>query len=367
MSMFRVLQVMESLGYAGVEAVVMNYYRHIYKEHIQFDFITCSSTSERYDNEIEQLGGRIFRLPSRSRCQIGYMKALYRVIRDNNYQIVHIHQNSASMVMDGIVARLCSVPVVIGHSHNTRCNVLWQHYLFRPFVNGFFKNRMACSVEAGQWVFGGNKVKILHNAIDVKRFRFNEEIRTKIRIKLGLTDEMLIGFVGRLHPQKNPYRLLEIFAELRKKQGDAHLLIVGDGGEREGMIQLCKELNIFPNVHFVGQVKNVHEMMMAMDVFLFPSVFEGLGVVVIEAQATDLPCVVSEQVPAPDLTGKLSVCQLEDDNEVWVNAIMNQASGKRCDTSLQIRIGGYDIVHEAVKLEDEYKCRVEKLKLFKDE
>ena len=356
--MQRVLQVIGALGYAGVEAVVINYYRHINREQIQFDFITCSPKPERYDEEIDRLGGRIFRLPSRSRRPLAYMKALYCIIRENNYQIVHIHQNSASMVMDGVVARLCGVPVVIGHSHNTRCNVIWQHYLFRPFTHRVFKHRWACTPEAGRWVFGDSKVKILHNGIDTQRFQFNEKIRTNIRKELGLTNEMLIGFVGRLHAQKNPYRMLEIFAELRKKQGDAHLLIVGDGEERPRMIQVCKELKIMPAVHFVGQVTNVYEMMMAMDVFLFPSVFEGLGLVVIEAQATDLPCVVSEQVPAPDLTGKLRVCRLEDENEVWVKAILNYASDKRCDTSLQIRKGGYDIAQEAIGLEVEYKRRI---------
>ena len=288
--MKRVLHIIGSLAYAGVEAVVMNYYRHLNREQIQFDFITFSKKPERYDEEIQQLGGRIFRLPSRARRPLGYMRALYRVIRDNNYQIVHTHQSSASMVMDGVVARLCGVPVVIGHSHNTRCNVLWQHYLFRPFVNVFFKHRLACSVEAGKWVFGEREVTILNNAIDAGRFRFNEEVRNSIRKELGFTDELLVGFVGRLHPQKNPYRMLEIFAEVRKKQDNAHLLIVGDGGEREGMLQTCKELKILPSVHFLGQVTNVHELMMAMDVLLFPSVFEGLGLVVIEAQATDLPC-----------------------------------------------------------------------------
>ena len=352
--MKRILHVVGTLGYAGVEAVVMNYYRHINREQIQFDFITYSSKPDRFDEEIEQLGGRIFRLPSRAN-PLKYMKALYRVIRDNNYRNVHIHHSSASIVMDGIVCRLCGVPVVIGHSHNTSCDVMWQHYLLKPFVNGLIKNRLACSVEAGKWVFGKSKVKVLYNGIDAKRFRFNEEKRITIRKELGLTDELLVGFVGRLNRQKNPYRLLEIFADVRKKQDNARLLIVGDGGERERMLQTCRELNILPYVHFMGQVTNVHELMMAMDVFLFPSVFEGLGVVVIEAQAADLPCVVSENVPAPDMTGRLSVCRLEDENEVWVKAIMNCATDKRSDTSHQIREGGYDIVHGAVALEDYYK------------
>lgn len=352
--MKRILHVVGTLGYAGVEAVVMNYYRHINREHIQFDFITYSSKPDRFDEEIEQLGGRIFRLPSRSR-PLQYMKALYRVIRDNNYQIVHINHSSASIVMDGLVACLCRVPVVIGHSHNTSCDVLWQHYLFKPFVNVFLKHRLACSVEAGKWVFGDSKVTVLNNAIDAGRFRYDEAVRNSVRQELGLTDELLVGFVGRLNPQKNPYRMLEIFAEVRKKQDHAHLLIVGDGGEREGMIQTCKELNILPSVHFLGQVTNVHELMMAMDVLLFPSVFEGLGLVVIEAQAADLPCVVSENVPAPDLTGKLCVCRLEDDNETWANTILKQVPSKRGDTSLQIKEGRYDIVHEAVVLEEYYQ------------
>ena len=356
--MKRILQVVGSLGYGGVIAVVMNYYRHLNRENIQFDFITCSPNPERYEDEIEQLGGRIFRLPSRAGRPLEYMKTLYGVIRDNNYQILHTHQSSASMVIDGIVARLCGVPVVIGHSHNPRCNVLWQHYLFRPFVNLYFKHRLACSVEAGKWVFGDSEVKILHNAIDANRFRFNQEIRSDIRKELGLTDELLVGFVGRLHPQKNPYRILEIFADVLKKQDNAHLLIVGDGQEREGMLQTCRKQNILPNVHFMGQVTNVHEMMMAMDVFLFPSIFEGLGVVVIEAQATDLPCVVSENVPAPNLTGKLCVCRLEDENEVWVKAILNNVSSKRSDTSSKITNGGYDIVHEAICLENYYKSLI---------
>ena len=353
--MKRVLQIVGSLGYGGIIAVVMNYYRHINREHIQFDFITFSPERERHEDEIEQMGGRIFRLPSRARYPFGYMKTLYRLIRDNNYQIVHTHQSSASMVMDGVVGRLCGVPVVIGHSHNPRCNVLWQHFLFRPFVNLFFKHRLACSVEAGKWVFGDCEVTVLNNAIDAGRFRFKEAIRNSVRQELGLTDELLVGFVGRLHPQKNPYRMLEIFADVLKKRNNAHLLIVGGGEEHDGMLQTCKELNILANVHFVGQVTNVHELMMAMDIFLFPSVFEGLGVVVIEAQATDLPCVVSENVPAPDLTGKLCVCLLEDDNETWANAILNQVPSKRRDTSFQIKEGRYDIVHEAVVLEEYYQ------------
>ena len=126
--MIRVLQVVGSLGYAGVEAVVMNYYRHIDTNQVQFDFISCSQSKQRYDDEIINRGGVIHRCPSRSRNPFSYMRALKKIISENKYEIVHIHQNSASMTMDARVAKSCGVKTIIGHSHNTRCNVLWQHY-----------------------------------------------------------------------------------------------------------------------------------------------------------------------------------------------------------------------------------------------
>lgn len=213
--MVRVLQVIGSLGYAGVEAVVMNYYRHIDRTKVQFDFVTCSQKPERYDEEILQMGRRIFRLPSRSRKPFSYMIALKRLIKEHGYKIVHIHQNSASMAMDGIVAKSCHVSAVIGHSHNTRCNVMWQHFLFKHFVNHVVTHRFACSEDAGKWIFGNRKdIRMVNNAIDSRKYHFNEVIRGRVRQKLGLKDLFVVGFVGRLHEQKNPFRILDIFREL---------------------------------------------------------------------------------------------------------------------------------------------------------
>lgn len=208
--MIRVLQVIGSLGYAGVEAVVMNYYRHVNTEKVQFDFITCSQEEQRFDNEIINRGGVIHRLPSRSRTPFAYMRGLYKIIKEHDYKIVHIHQNSASMAMDGIVAKMCKVPVIIGHSHNTFCNVKWQHYLFRTCVNSVLTHRLACSKGAGEWVFGKNQeVQMVNNAIDSKLYEFNEEIRKSIREEFNIADKFVVGFVGRLHQQKNPYRVLK--------------------------------------------------------------------------------------------------------------------------------------------------------------
>lgn len=354
--MLRVLQVIGSLGNAGVEAVVMNYYRHMNRQLVQFDFITCSSVQERYDEEILKMGGQIFRLPSRARKPLSYMYELHKVIKINKYAIVHIEQNSASMAMDGLVAKLCGVRVIIGHSHNTRCNVLWQHYLFRPIVNRVLTHRFACSREAGEWVFGNKKdVVVIPNAIDTKKFTFDGSKRELIRKELNLEEKFVVGFVGRLHMQKNPYRLLEIFAALCKRCEKAHLLIIGDGEEKEGMLLRCKELNISSRVSFLGVKININELMMAMDVFFMPSLYEGLPVVTVEAQASGLKCVLSDKVPAPALLDSIVYLPLEETNERWVNELLRvNTTTERAKASSIVMEGGYDINCEASNLQRFY-------------
>ena len=354
--MERILQVIGSLGYAGVEAVVMNYYRHVDKNKVQFDFITSSQVPERYDDEIISRGGRIYRLPSRSRAPFAYMQALKKLIRQNKYQIVHIHQNSASMAMDGLVAKMCGVPVIIGHSHNIRCNVLWQHRLFKPLVNHVVTYRFACSEAAGEWVFGKKaRVDVVNNAIDTDKYLFDESKRQEFRNKFGLEDKFVVGFVGRLHMQKNPYRLVEIFRALTLIRAEARLIMIGKGEEQTGLEQKCKELGIYDKVKFLGARDDVNEAMMAMDVFLLPSLYEGLALVAVEAQATGLKCVVSENVPCPDLTGRLIVKCLSEDDAKWAGELADVDDVFDRTFAQQMVIdGGYDISHEAVKLQDFY-------------
>lgn len=354
--MIRVLQVIGSLGYAGVEAVVMNYYRHIETEKVQFDFISCSPSKQRYDDEITDRGGRIYRLPSRNRRPFAYMRTLKKVIAENNYDIVHIHQNSASIAMDAIVAKLCGVKTIIGHSHNTRCNVLWQHYLFKPIVNWFLTHRFACSKEAGEWVFGNRKeVEIYNNAIDAERHRFSESVREEYRRELGFEDRFVVGFVGRLHEQKNLYRFLDICRAVKAKRSDAVFVLVGEGPQEAELKEYARKLGIEKETVFLGRRQDVPSVMMAFDVFLFPSLFEGLGLVAVEAQATGLSCVVSDEVPAPDLTGYEVKLSLGENNDVWSDTILHvQTISDREDATESISAGGYDIKTEAMKLQNFY-------------
>ena len=353
--MVRVLQVIGSLGWAGVEAVVMNYYRHVDRSQFQFDFITSSREPERYDEEIAALGGRIHRLPSRARHPLAYMRALRRVIRENGYRIVHIHQNSASMAMDALSARLCRVPVIIGHSHNTRCNVLWQHYLFKPFVNLFLTHRFACSEGAGRWVFGRRSFRIITNAVDPDLFRFDGEARAALRKELGLRGTV-IGFVGRLHPQKNVLRIPGIFRAVKALEEDSSLLLVGDGQEREVLEQALRDL---PDVCLAGRREDVPKLLSAMDVFLLPSLYEGLPTVLAEAQASGLPCVLSDRYPAIDLLDRVKVLSLEESDEAWARALLSRDSFPREEAAAAVRAGGYDIRAEAQKLQALYASFLE--------
>lgn len=364
--MIRVLQVIGALGWAGVEAVVMNYYRHVNHDMVQFDFVTCSMEEERYDSEIKKMGGKIHRLPSRSRRPFAYMVKLKRVIDENHYQIVHIHQNSASMAMDGFVAKLCGVPVVIGHSHNTRCNVMWQHRLLKPFVNSVLTHRFACSEAAGKWIFGSRKdIRIVNNAIDTSLYLFGEEKRKKIRQEINVEGKFVIGFVGRLHEQKNLFRLLEMFKCVIARKPQSHLVICGGGNLKEALVAKVNELGLCDDITFLGVRSDVNVLMMGMDAFLMPSLYEGLPVAIVEAQASGLPCVISEKVPAPNLTGRIKVMKLADSDEQWAEAIIGTLPYDRTEAQSQIRKGGFDICYEAMKLQKFYlNSKVHESSLF---
>ena len=356
----RVLQVIGSLDYAGVENVVMNYYRNINRDEIQFDFITCSEKPERFDEEIEKMGGRIFRLPSRNKNPLGYMRALYRVIKTEKYPIVHIEQNSASMAMDALVSRLCGVKTIIGHSHSTSCNVLWQHYLFRPFVNILLTHRAACSKAAGKWVFGNKKdVLIVNNAISAEKYSFNADVRQRVRAEYSLEDKFVVGFVGRFENMKNLPRLVDIFTVIKHKCPDAALMLVGDGSLRDSLEDYLKSHGVADACVFTGKCDRVHEMYNAMDVFVLPSLYEGLPLVCVEAQTSGLSCVVSDSVSVPPITDGVIYCALEKSDDEWADEILKAPITDRQNTKSALVDSGYDIKTEAKRLEKFYNMCVE--------
>lgn len=353
----RIAQIIGKWLGGGVESVVMNYYRHIDRTKIQFDFICDKdSTNIPYD-EIEQLGGRVILVPPYQKV-FEYQKDLIKIFKDNNYKIVHSHLNTLS-VFPLRAAKKAGVPVRIAHSHSTTNKKEWKKNLvkqvLRPFSKVYATNYMCCSELAGRWLFGNNEydkgnVYLLNNAIDLDKFKYDEKIRKEKRKELNIKDDTLvIGHVGRFVEQKNHRFLIDIFNEVHKQNNNSLLILVGQGPLMEEIKRKVKNLELEDCVKFLGQRTDVNELYNAMDLFLFPSLYEGLGMVLIEAQANGLPCIASTEIPEiADISNNVQFYNLNDSIDTWLKnyAIKRfKYSGK---------YGYYNIKTEAKKLEKYY-------------
>lgn len=300
----RIAQIVGKWLGGGVEAVVMNYYRHLDHDKIQFDFICDDdSTNIPYD-EIEKLGGKVILIPPYQKV-FKYQKELRRVLRDGKYKIVHSHINTLS-VFPLYAAKKVGVPVRIAHSHSTTNKKEWKKNLLkqvlRPFSKKYATNYMCCSELAGRWLFGDKtydegKVYLLNNAIDLDKFKYDKKIRDKKRKELGIKeDTIVIGHIGRFVVQKNHTFLIDIFNQFHKKEKNSILLLAGQGPLQEEIKNKVRELGLDDSVRFLGQRNDANELYQAFDVFLLPSLYEGLPVVGVEAQASGLLCFFSDDM-----------------------------------------------------------------------
>lgn len=283
----RIAQIIGKWLGGGVESVVMNYYRHLDHSKVQFDFICDDdSTNIPYD-EIEKLGGKVILIPPYQKV-FKYQKELRRVLRDGKYKIVHSHINTLS-VFPLYAAKKVGVPVRIAHSHSTTNKKEWKKNLLkqvlRPFSKKYATNYMCCSELAGRWLFGDKaydegKVYLLNNAIDLDKFKYDKKIRDKKRKELGIKeDTIVIGHIGRFVAQKNHTFLIDIFNQFHKKEKNSILLLAGQGPLQEEIKNKVRELGLDDSVRFLGQRNDANELYQAFDVFLLPSLYEGLPVV----------------------------------------------------------------------------------------
>lgn len=348
----------------GVEAVVMNYYRNIDKSKIQFDFICDDDSTNIPYEEIKSLGGRVILIPPYQKV-FKYQKELIRIFKENNYKIVHSHINTLS-VFPLRAAKKAGVPVRIAHSHSTTNKAEWKKNLMkqvlRPFAKVYSTHYMACTEHAGRWLFGNkefdnNNVYVLNNAINLDSYKFDKKVRKEIRKELNISDDkFVIGHIGRFVAQKNHTFLIDIFNEVHKENKNALLVLVGQGPLVEEMKNKCKELNISDSVMFLGQRSDANKLYQAFDHFLFPSLYEGLGMVAIEAQCAGLPCLCSTEVPlVAKVTDNIEFLKLADDINLWKQSILsNLDTSKRKDCSKEVSKYGYNINEEVKKLEEKY-------------
>lgn len=353
----RVAHVMGKMLGGGVEQVVMNYYRHIDRSRVQFDFVVDSDSTLVPRGEIESLGGRVFTVPPYQRV-IAYQRALIEIFLKQRWKIVHSHENALS-VFPLRAAKRAGVPVRIAHSHSTagrgetaRNAIKW---VLRRFANVYPTHRMACSRHAGEWLFGkGANFTILHNAIELSDFWFDPGIRDEVRVELGIPDSKLaIGHVGRFVTQKNQSFLLDVFAKVIADGVDAVLILVGDGPMRGEMEEMAGRFGLSDRVLFLGQRDDVARLYQAFDVFCLPSLYEGLGIVAIEAQVAGLPCLLSDCVPEEAVISDKAITLSIRDTRAWFDGVCNVARGNSRDVCLG-DFAGYDISSAAKWLEQFY-------------
>lgn len=362
---FRVLHIVACMDRGGLETMIMNYYRNIDREKLQFDFLVHSDNAGEYADEIKQLGGRIYHVSAMNPFSMKYRNQLKQFfITHSEYLVIHAHMNCMSAVVLR-VAKEVGVPVRIAHSHNTNEDFGIKYFIkmyYKRKINLYATDRFACGEKAGRWLFGNEDFKLIRNAIDLKSFVYSDETRKKARFALGIEEnELVIGHVGRFADQKNHEFILDIFGEIQKRF-NSKLILIGDGEKKNSILQKIRSLDITEKVMLLGVRDDVEKIMQAFDVFLFPSKYEGLPVTLIEAQAAGLPCVISDTISREAILSEIvHVNRLSDSVTVWADSVEAAGNTIRKDASEIIRQHGYDIQEQAKILECFYLEKMKKL------
>lgn len=366
----RILHITEMMQAAGIESFIMNVYRNIDRNKVQFDFLITRNEKEFYDEEINQLGGKkivIDKMKTKSTL-IRVIKEsieMYKIFKNENYNCVHVHSGTPIRILYLVAAKMANVKIRIYHSHSAE--VLGPHKLLniKKIVFKFFKNIIpifatnyfACSKKAAEWMYPNRimkKVEIVYNGINLEKFKYQEDIRRNIRKQLDIEENFVVGHIGRFNDQKNHTFLIDIFNDLITKIPEAKLLLIGTGELEDTIRQKVSDLNLEEKVLFLGVRDNVNEIMQGMDIFLLPSNYEGLPVVGIEAQAAGLKCILSDQITNEvAITDNVEFLPIIDTNN-WKEKITELRNYKREDVSKKIIDNGYDINSVSNKIENFY-------------
>lgn len=357
--MIRILQCVNDMHRAGLETMLMNYYRNIDRSKIQFDFLTHRPYKSDYDDEILSLGGKVYYAPRLYPQNLpAYFKWMDRFFKEHpEYKIVHSHIDAMSY-LPLKAAKKAGVLVRIAHSHNTSIDKDFKYLLkkyYRSKITSVATDYCACGQEAGKFLFKNKDFTFIPNAIEVDRFLYNERLRETKRKELGIENEFVVGHVGRLSYQKNHKLLIEIFNEFLKSEPNSVLLLVGVGEKEEEIKKQIHDLKLDTKVRFLGNRNDVNELYQVMDVFVMPSFFEGVPVVGIEAQFSDLPCIFSNKVPVEvKFNSKTQFVDLDANLKEWVQAIKNTKKCVRTNSSSDLVNSQYDIKKAHTILENYY-------------
>ncbi|MBU3842003.1 MAG: glycosyltransferase [Candidatus Fusobacterium pullicola] len=366
----RVLQIGDwEFGKNGIATIAYNLFRNMNDENIIFDFLIQNEIEDDiYKKGIENKQGKIYELKIKTkgiRKKVDIFIKMINFFRKNKFEIVHIHESTAHMMLFyGIITKICGVKTIILHSHssgfdsNYRMLKSMLHNFAKQCIPLITKNYIACSQIAAKWVYKEKYlpiVKIIHNGIEMDKFKFNMKIRNKVRKKFQIENNFIIGHVGRFSYQKNHEFLLELFIKIKKEKIESKLLLVGDGLLRSKIENKAKKNGILEDIIFVNKTNSIEQYYQAMDIFLLPSNFEGLAIVGIEAQVAGLSCLFSNNIPKEiEIT---ELCQfLELDTAIWEHEVVNNHINlhKRKNYKIKKEYFQYKIENSARNLESYY-------------
>lgn len=366
----RILHVFASLDRGGSETLIMNIYRKIDKSKYQFDFVVNDSNKKyAYEDEIISLGGRIYRIPKyKFYNMITYLRQWKKILKNSNVNVVHGHHTTPGFLYLSLAKKYSKIAIAHSHIAGKSKGIIpilksLHRYPLRFIADYLF----ACSENSAQWMFGKmkNKSIILNNSIDVERFSFNKYIRKDLRSKLNLEDKFVIGNVGRLNNQKNHKFILEVFEKIIESETNSVLLLIGIGELYEYIKTLIKEKNLDNKVYLLGARSDVNELYQVFDVFLMPSIYEGLPLTLIEAQTSGLKCVVSNRITKEvDVSNNVDFVDLNHDAKYWAEIVLKYKSAyKRDGISKKTILAGYDVESNTKKLISLYNQFINEKKL----
>ncbi len=347
----------KSIG--GIASFQKNLFSHIDSTKYSFEFVTT------YKNALmipflNENGAKVHYLPSEKRL-FSYCIKLYKIVKNGDFAAVHIHKNSCGNPLPFIICRLAGAKKIIAHSHSTTAIkggfINYLHYIFRPLVGKISDLRLACSPEAGRWLFKNKSFELVKNGIDVSNFRYDEKRREYVRRSLSLENSFVVGHVGHFIPPKNHKFMVDIMAELVKAKDNAVLLFVGRGDLMEETKKYARDKGVFENIRFMGARDDVPDLYQAMDIFLFPSLHEGLPFAGVEAQSAGLPCFFSDAISdSVILTDTVISMSLDNSAREWAEKIIEVGENfKRYDIADVISDAGYDAIKMSERMEEIYK------------
>lgn len=360
----RVLHISIDTAMGGIETFLLNVYRLIDKEKVQFDFIEYGEEEREFDYKYKELGAKIYKLPDRKKHPLKAKKELSKILEENDYQVVHLHKNSLSDIGAIRVCEKMKVPTIVVHSHNSsRDNkiIVFLHRINRKLLKFDDIIKFSCSDTAANWLFGDTKdVQYVKNGIDTSKFDYNLEVRKRIREKIKVKDCVVLGSLGRVTEQKNPLFLLDIVKDLNIP--NVKLLIVGDGELLEDVKTKTKEYGIKDKVIFTGAVSNPEDYYQAMDIYLMPSYYEGFPISAIEAQCADLPVILSKRITSEaDITDKVYWADIVSTHEWCLNIkkIIESKQERNSNKTMLVE-KGFDMQSTVEQLQNFYLNREQK-------